>query len=460
MFFDRIRNSRKTRRLRKSPRYHLRRFSAEQLEDRRVLASFTQAGNVFIANLAANEELTVTSFGSHYTMALREGTWNGSGLWVNSDNSNFITLQTRFSNLLIVDDGPNTSVAFGPSTASYSSNLHVELDDPAAGTVTFTGNTQLTGNDGLRVSTGRNIVVENGARVTTENGHLMLRANQPSISSGLFAGISVQGRVETTGSGLMSIDGRGGTSIGNQFGVHVYRGGMIRGGTTGTTFVNGSTRPAQGDGNEGVVVEWFNDDGPERAFSTISTNGSNLVVTGDGGPAGHAGVGVYNGGIVSAGGNGTVTINGTGGGSSGVSGNTIGVRVGGGISIGPVVLDPTILPAAVTSSGGAVNVTGQGGSGGPNSTGVLVDYGGQITAGGTAPVTVNGTGGAAKNSPGVRVVHDGSQITSNGGDVVVTGLGGYNSDATSAWGVLVDFDGKITATGAGSVLVEIGRAHV
>lgn len=163
-----------------------------------------------------------------------------------------------------------------------------------------------------------------------------------------------------------------------------------------------------------------------------------------------AGVQIGSGAVVSATGLGTVTVQGTGGNSS--VGNSYGVILGDGSSI--------------SANGGAVTVTGKGGSSGTsgsNNTGVFVSSRAGIRNAGTAvgaTVTVQGTGGASSGNAnyGVYVVGTNAQITATGGALLVEGTGGGTSTSGNNHGVFVQGGGVITnmGTGAGATVTVQG----
>ena len=146
-------------------------------------------------------------------------------------------------------------------------------------------------------------------------------------------------------------------------------------------------------------------------------------------------------GRITAGGAGTVTVHGTGGTTSG--GPNRGVEVTSGV---------------ITSSAGNVQVTGIGGAvPGTNGTnyGVLLNVGGQISAGGTGTVTVHGTGSMAGGiqNHGVFVTGTVSRITSGGGNIQVTGVQGASgiSPADQAFGINLTSNGSVASVGAANI---------
>ena len=105
---------------------------------------------------------------------------------------------------------------------------------------------------------------------------------------------------------------------------------------------------------------------------------------------------------------GTVTVNGMGGSGTGGSNNGVYVLTGG---------------AQITSSGGAVSVTGTGGTGGGANDGVLISPGGTVTTIGVGSVTVTGTGGTGGNlNYGVFVVNGGVVSATGSGGITISGM--------------------------------------
>ncbi|MCY2936663.1 MAG: hypothetical protein NT172_21180, partial [Planctomycetota bacterium] len=217
-----------------------------------------------------------------------------------------------------------------------------------------------------------------------------------------------------------------------------------------------------------------------NGMSTITSRGANVIVTGYGANditanmmsltascITNAGVVVGGptfttandtGGLITSGGNGTVTVRGYGGSladqptidisQSSCFSKSIGVLVTGG-------------NATITSGGaGLVSVTGFGGGATANTicgTGVAV-YDGKINSGANGSVVVNGTGfmnGTQQQQVGVYVYGLGCISTGAGtGNVTVTGQGGGTGNIAGVnYGVYLHTGGTITAGGSGNVTV-------
>jgi hypothetical protein len=159
------------------------------------------------------------------------------------------------------------------------------------------------------------------------------------------------------------------------------------------------------------------------------------------------GVTVRSAAVVSATGTGAVTVQGTGGNSTG--NYNLGVRVSGASS-------------RITSAGGNVSVTGNGGGTGASlgNHGVFVPNAGEITAGGGGTVTVVGNGGSGSGASnfGVFAVGTNSRITSAGGTVSVTGTG--NTGASPAEAIVLKSGGAITSGSGAAITVTADSATI
>ncbi|MCP4783076.1 MAG: hypothetical protein GY878_05950, partial [Fuerstiella sp.] len=307
------------------------------------------------------------------------------------------------------------------SASTYADTFNIQLDDAAAGTITFDGTSSFTGSAALSAGTSRNIVV-NG-RVSTANGALRLSANQQATSTASdFTGIVVSGTVEATGTGAVTLTGRAGSaSNAAKMGVKVES-GRVSGGTTGTLTINGDGGTGTSSTLHGVGV----------VNSTITSVGANVDVTGRGAALASASFGiiVIGNSQISAGGSGVVTVMGTGG-DTGDDNFGVMARSGG----------------TITSSGGNVNVTGVGGGSGSSSRGrgvFLIDNNSTITAGGSGRILVKGQGGSGTGADNHGVeISGGAKITSSSGALTVQGAAG-NKASTGI--VLVS---TISHTGSG-----------
>ncbi len=360
---------------------------------------------------------------------------------VGNDVINVGAFSTQLPSLTI-NGGTGDDQVFmnGDITLAANANLDLDLqnDDATPGTdaVVIASNAAVTlsGTGTATVKVSKNVTVNTGASLITQNGNLIVEANQQTTpTTGDFVGVDVNGgTLKLTGSGQANVKGKSGTA-GYKSGISVNNGGLIQGGTAQLSVI-GTGGTAEGNENIGVLVT--------DTDSKITSSGGNVSVTGQGSGLADGnnqhGVVVKTSGMITAGGVGTVTVQGIGGSISG--GSTFGVYVNSG---------------TVTSSGGNVSVTGQGGgNGGSNNYGVFLESSGLLTAGGTGTVTVHGTGGSGTNGPHQGIYLITSAITSTNGAINLVGQAGGISTSSNNTGVLLTNTSRIAAGGTGSVTVE------
>lgn len=429
--------------------------------------------------LDANQTVQAQALPNGYQMELL------NGVWIGNDSTNVIGHGTTtltvtssgrdFFNALQVDDyASGGAVEFLDSGAhSYSDSWLIDLDDPSAGGISFAGKTQLVGNASLEALTSHQILVSGtNTVVSTVDGQLKLWANQQTvIRSDVTQAISIlDAAVTVSGSGDLDLRGRSGGIAGNSgsylYGVQVVNGTVSGGGAGSSTLVLGQGGMGTGNYNHGVLL-WDRLTGGQRPV--ITSKGGNVSLVGYGGGSGDSlgnrGVSVSRGALISAGGEGDVSLLGSGG--SGSGGNHYGVIVEGIGSGGS--------RSTITSSGGGVTVVGQGGESDAAESffnqGVNVSNGGLITSVGAGTVSVRGVGGAgdgnyktltgtsANQHHGVSVIGVSasglrSSITSAGGDVFVTGTGGGIGGAGYDVGVHVAAGALLSAGDSGLVSVQ------
>ncbi len=243
--------------------------------------------------------------------------------------------------------------------------------------------------------------------------------------------------------GNINVTGTGGS------GTIVSTGATISSGGIGSVTITGNSKNSGPHDNSVYLLDSF----------VTSTNGPVLVIgqaSGSNPGSNPAITGVFiAGGQLSAGGNGSVTVQGSGGSQAGV------------LLLGYQISTNVYSNGVITSGGGNVLVSGTGVTSNPgnnNVYGVLVDTGGIVTAGGNGNVAVVGTGGVSSGfNIGVYVANansgigplTGAIITSGGGDVQVTGFGGdIAGQSQGDYGIDVGKNGEVSAGGNGQVTVQ------
>ncbi len=417
----------------------------------RSLTFANPTGSLTINAGTGDDTVTVTSVDTAYGASL---TINGDG---GSDTVNL-----------------NNDVTFA-SGQSLDVNLSNDSTTGDVDQILVSSNANLiaSGSGSIDLHASRSIKLAAGSSLVTQDGSLTLEANQQATATnGNFVGVELQTNalVDVTGTGTLTVNGRGGNEAsGSQFGVRID-GGTIRGGASGAMTVIGMGGQSAGNKNAGIVMF--------QSAASITSHGANVMVAGNGGGTGTAsagdGIRMQPGGTISAGGTGSVSVTG------------IGANISGGFSFGVIVNNSTI-----TSSGGSVTVNGTGGGSSNSSTGlgVYVLGGGLITSGNNGNVAVSGTGGhgsggsnsgclienesritaggagsvmvvgrgdttgTGTSNPGVHVRGANAKITSNGGNVSVTGIGGGSGAGSLNYGVEASFGAEISAGGSGTVTV-------
>ena len=373
-------------------------------------------------NLTAGNAITesssglVSTTGTLTTSSATGATLSGAGL--NSVGTFNATNTT--SGAISLTNTSTTLTVTGIIQSGTAAGSDVTINQTGSLSLTGAISTTAAANGNIGLMTTGNMTI--GAGVTAGgSGNLNLIANPTGTTVGTFDGIDINGVTVQSTTGIVLVQGSGGSGTGSNRGVQTSGAAIIRTtGATGSVTINGTGGNTSTSGDYGVVLQ-------SSAVDVVSTGGGNVSITGT---AGGTGSSFDDGGVVidistvTAGGGGTVTINGTAGGVS--SNNNWGVEVGG----------------TVTSSGGNVSVTGTGGGnpGGASNTGVRVD--GTITAGGTGTVTVTGTGGSGGNGVNVNA---GAFITSTGGNIGVIAILGPLS-VSAGGSVIAPGNDSITLT--------------
>jgi hypothetical protein len=172
------------------------------LEDRILLAGFTDATPALSLTLAAHDAVGIVANASTYTLNLTSGTWSGTDdANVSGNGTATLTVQeAAFNQINLIDAGAGTSVTFNDSGSnSYASNFNIALTDAAAGPIAFNGATSFTGSNALSASTSGLIVANSGATVSANAGNVTLGANAITFDNGHVS--SATGNVTLTANG-------------------------------------------------------------------------------------------------------------------------------------------------------------------------------------------------------------------------------------------------------------------
>lgn len=334
---------------------------------------------------------------------------NGSGQQI---SFNYLDIKNSFkisSSINYVNKITFQGVVYNDITESFLIDL-----GSSASEIAFNG-CQLSSTF-FTVKTARNILLTNETSISGIELELIANANDVK-TNGSFIGIEITNGSQVTLSMSATIHGTGGNIGTNNHGVSVTGRSKITGNRSFT--INGVGGGSNGDRNIGVNLI-------DSDISVSSVGAFGVTVTGVGGglgtSAGNRGIYIDKGEIY-ADGDESVSVNGTGGNSSGS------------LNIGVQVVD---VESSIRSKNGQLNVNGTGGGTGSANNGVYVVNEGKIVASGTGTVMVIGRGDI-----GVHVTNS-SKISSENGNITVNGTGG----------VIVSIGGEIVANSFGTVNVK------
>ncbi|MDG2012221.1 MAG: hypothetical protein P8J33_01865, partial [Pirellulaceae bacterium] len=349
-----------------------------------------------------------------------------------------------------------TGTGGGLSTSASNYGIFAWLDGQIVGT--GTANVLVTGTGGGVGASDDNVgvrIAENGRVHQGGVGMLTINGSGGQTNGSYNYGLMIQSSagggaaMVSTSGGELILNGQGGgsatsesDSIGN-YGIVVGAGGVVEGADAEPVRITGIGGQSSMGSNQGVLI-WAEVGSPaDRAI--VTSRGGPVFVTGTGGVGGFVNIGIrVSNSSITAGGNGTVTVDGTGGPSEDNSHH------------GVVVTET----GEITSSGGDISVTGTGGGVGASAgnRGVFVWYEGRVAGVGSANVFVSGTGGGGTGNDHIGVALNGEfgsgRITAVDGHITIVGQGGGASGSSGHAGVNLSAGGQIRTTGSGGIFVD------
>jgi len=334
--------------------------------------------------------------------------------------------------------GTITLTGTGANAKNDDAGIFVNLN---AKVTSNNGNVNLTGIGGKVGNNSNGVWVNNGGVVESTGIGKVSLTGTGGNGTDFNSGVNINGansQVNANNGGI-SIKGTGGSGTGNENnGVQVITGGVVTVTGTGNITINGKGGNAAGF-NSGIIIS--------DVGSKVSSQDGNIQligVAGDGSDSSNIGIRHLNGAVLEATGTGGITLDGTGG--SGINFNA-------GIVIGP---NNGVSPR-VSTNNGDINVSGKGGNGtGNTNIGIQFDGNGTLLeAKGSGKITFNGTGGNGINENyGIRIVDSsiinaakGITFIGNGGKVTGTGRNGiFLNNGVS---LQITDTGDINLTGTG-----------
>jgi hypothetical protein len=418
--------------------------AAERLEDRALLtSSISFLGGTLMIDVGADGELTSLSIGDN-SLSVTSTDAGGTTADAAAQSLGFLTsTSTHVTNTgsLAAVQQIVVSGSSGQQDVVLIGGAFPELEVGAAGEVEnlFVQGAVNPGDNDLFLRAQTSISVGTGASIVTNDGNVTLEANVAGLSSGDSIGILLSDAlISSTGSGQISLTGRGGDGTGlSNSGVTITLGSQVASTGTGTITING-TGGTGSQSNYGVAVS--------NLDSSISSAMGAITITGTGG----MGSGGRNHGILIVG---AAAVTSTGTGTSAATVNITGTGGTGGSDNRGVELNQP--DATISSIDGPISVTGHGGGdSGTGNIGVALFTGASITSTGTGPdaatISITGMSGTGTSyNRGVAVTGSNSAVTSVDGNISINGTGGIVTGEANS-GVLIFSGGRVESTGTTS----------
>ncbi|SFJ44081.1 beta strand repeat-containing protein [Planctomicrobium piriforme] len=452
---------------RRKRRTATRRAFSELLENRTLLAAVIDTGSTLTIQLSAGEQLSVVSQGASYAFASNSHNFTNDGVADAADFSGFgsvnLTLSdlAQYDSIQIVDAAAGASVVFNDSGANaYTDAFTITLNDGAASTAISFNGISAFGDFPLSANVDGGIAFNPGAAVSTNNGGLSFSGNVGVVKPGVATGVNLSGaQLQTTGTGNITLAGtasQGGTITTSRIGVQIVDsqisslldaanagkiqitgkggGGLVPTTTTlsidgvrlagtstaitsvvGAISITGTAGSVPFNSNvvnvsaTGVLVD---------NISTISSTGSHvgsapISMTGSGGHSPTSSIGVLLTGsstdVTSVYGN--IAVTGTGGATTSGS---LGVVLAAG---------STVASLGIDANASDIVITGKGGTGSLDATGVRIDTQSIVSAI-AGDITVTGNGGSATGNAGGIDITGQSQVLITSGALLLDGAAG------------------------------------
>jgi hypothetical protein len=310
----------------------------------------------------------------------------------------------------------NTIASTGGGSLEIEVEKFIQLNMPSAVISTVDGAIDLTANTSGN-TTGQFIGIEvNMSIISTGTGHITLLGNGGNGNFGNLSGIQVgnNARIECTGSGEISLMGTAGdysaSTSNSSAGILLGTNCEIKT-TDGTIHLNGA---GGSSGGNQIGIHLLSN---SLVKSTGSTD--DIIMEASGGSATGQNIGLIASGAISTH-NADISIDATGG----STGQAYGMYVNSG----------TIL----SSGNGEINITGTGGGSGPDNFGIYLHTNG-LVRGSTGPLTLSAVAGPG-NSDGIRM-EGSSGVHHRSGSTTIIGSGsGFGQDIAFDFGATVGAD--------------------
>lgn len=327
----------------------------------------------------------------------------------------------------------------GGGAVGSSTNYGVLIDNTNSKVSSIDGDITVVGQGGGQGGTAVGVYLNDNAQIESTGNATITVNGTGGGGSGTNNnyGVYINGTTDTkitSATGNINVTGHGGDTVSgvNNYGMLLQNGGRIT--STGTAALSLSGTGGVGSNQSaGVVIDGSN--------SIVTSAGGNISVTGQGSlsATGNQSYGLYlQSGHIENTGNGTVTINATGGHGT--------ANIYGAFILGAL--------AYIRNHNGNMTINAQGGAGtGDYNDGLVLGTGNaaRIYSSGTGTLTINATGGGtgAGSDNNFGAVIEGGVITSATGNINLTATGGNTTGTVNDGLILVD--GSITSTGSANL---------
>ncbi|MCT7983775.1 CHAT domain-containing protein [Laspinema sp. A4] len=234
------------------------------------------------------------------------------------------------------------------------------------------------------------------------NGDITLTGNGGDGTEQQNAGVGLTGSIVESKGGAIAIEGTGGAGTHENIGIGINNNTTLFG--NGNIILTGIAGEGTGQVNRGVRL---------LGGSRIESTRGAIAITGTGGSGTNNNEGILVDNNTTISGNGDITLTGTGG--NGTEQGNIGVSFQNG--------------SRVQSTGGAIAIEGTGGTGTNDNEGIFVNTNTTVLGNGDITLTGKG-GGTGELNPGVTIL-DGSVVESTGGAIAITGTGGTGTNGNT-----------------------------
>jgi filamentous hemagglutinin family protein len=353
-------------------------------------------------------------------------------LILNSDINNNGSGRINLNNAIIELGGGNFT-ANGNQVLISQTTLATTGD----GSINLNGTLTAIGTEQSAVS-----IVDN-SQITLEDGAITINGNNQSDGDNSDGILLQNSLIESTGNGLISLTGVGGTGEASE-GILIFDAGIIRG-NNGDITLNGTA-----NGNQLSPGIFIKDSG------LVSTTGTgSVILSGINNSVGENSDGVLllENAVLETLGSGDITVTGTS--NTGDESQGVSVRLDSTIQSteGTVTVEGNgnqgiLIESSQIESDSNIDLNGSSNGSDGNNDGILLLNAATVSSNGDGEITLNGSSGTGSSSRGIASINN-SQIRSENGAIEITGT----SDGENSNSILMSENTGVESTGSGEVTI-------